>query len=449
MKIVKGLESAKPLFSREVMSAVTISPEMRQSIMERYGIEDIEQTVAGILYDVFSKGDDALREYTIKFNQGLEKLDTLQVSPEQIKAAYKEVDAKLLAALKLAAKRVENFHQQQAKGILKGVAGMKGRQMARALKSVGVYAPGGTAFYPSTVLMTAIPAKVAGVEEIILATPPSADGCVPAPTLVAADIAGVNKIFSIGGAEAVAALAYGTKSVPAVDKICGPGNIFVTMAKKMVFGTVDIDGLNGPSEVVIIADDTTNANYCVSELLAQAEHDPMARPMMITTSEKLAHEVSRVAGRAMENLPRKDIIKSSFEEAGVIAVVDSIDEAIELSNEFAPEHLCLLFEGAEAYLDKITNAGCVFTGKRATVALGDYVDGPSHALPTGGTARYSSPLNVNDFIKLIDVVKVDDAVLAELGSAAVTIARAEGLEAHAVAVEKRLKDIAEENKKNA
>jgi histidinol dehydrogenase len=286
--------------------------------------------------------------------------------------------------------------------------------------------------------MTAIPARVAGVNEVILVTPPSLNGTVPPATLVAADIAGVDRVFCVGGAQAIAALAFGTESIPKVDKICGPGNVFVVLAKKMVYGIVDIDGLQGPSEVLIVADETATPEYCAADLLAQAEHDPLASVILITTSQPFADEVNREVTQQLEGLSRRAIAAESLSK-GIIAVVASIDEAIELANLYAPEHLNLMIKGAASCVDRISNAGCVFVGENSTVVLGDYVAGPSHVLPTGGTARFSSPLNISDFIKFINVVAVDEADLKQLGQAASIIAKAEGFDAHARAVEKRLK----------
>jgi histidinol dehydrogenase len=256
--------------------------------------------------------------------------------------------------------------------------------------------------------------------------------------LVAADFARVDMVFCIGGAQAIAALAFGTETVPKVDKICGPGNIFIMLAKKLVYGAVDIDGLQGPSEVVIIADEMAKPEYLAAEILAQAEHDTLASSIMITTSQGIAEEVSREVKEQLVELKRKDIATESLANGGVIAVVDRVEQAIELSNMYAPEHLCLDIRNAKAYIDKITNAGCIFIGEEPTVVMGDYVAGPSHALPTGGTSRFGSPLNITDFIKYINVVSIDGDKLRELGPAAITIARAEGLEAHARAVEKRM-----------
>ncbi len=310
----------------------------------------------------------------------------------------------------MAAERIRQFHQEQKDYIFQGVEGRSGDSWSGLWPRVGVYAPGGTASYPSTVLMTAIPAKVAGVKEIILVTPPRTNGIIPPATLVAADIAGVDRVFGIGGAQAIAALAYGTESVPRVDKICGPGNIFVALAKKMVFGTVDIDGIMGPSEVLIIADESAKAEYCAADLLAQAEHDALAQVVLVTTSKKLAAEVEQELKAQLADLPRRQIAAESLESRGIIAIVANLDEAIELANLYAPEHLELMVKDADSYVEKITNAGCIFVGENSTVPMGDYVAGPNHSLPTGGTARFSSPLNIVDFIKFIDVVKINKPV---------------------------------------
>jgi len=344
----------------------------------------------------------------------------------------------LVSALKLAAGRIQSFHVAQLDNIRREVSLPGLNQIIRPLGRVGVYVPGGRASYPSTVLMTAIPARVAGVGEIILVTPPGSKGLVPPLTLVAADIAGVSRVFSVGGAQAIAALAFGTESIPKVDKICGPGNIFVVLAKKMLYGVVGIDGLQGPSEVLIIADETANPEYCATELLAQAEHDPLASAILVTTSRQLADEVSRAVKQQLENLPRQSITTESLGNNGLIVIVSSNDEATELANLYAPEHLCLMVDKASFYLERLSNAGCIITGKKSTVVLGDYVAGPSHVLPTQGTARFSSPLSVLDFLKLTSVIDTDKLDLETLGRAAQALAEAAGLEAHARAIEKRL-----------
>jgi histidinol dehydrogenase len=422
LKIIEGFEAAKVALSRQPEA------EFYQS--------DLEPKVKQIIDDVRKRGDAALLDYTEKFD-GV-KLSSLEVSQEELMSAYQQIDEDLVSALKLAAERIRTFHKKQRDSIWDSVAKSGVGELIRPLERVGAYAPGGTASYPSTVLMTTIPAKVAGVKEVILTTPPRADGTVPPPTLVAADIAGVGRIFSVGGAQAIAALAFGTKSIPRVDKICGPGNIFVVLAKKLVYGVVDIDGLPGPSEVVVVADETADAGYCAADLLAQAEHDPLASAILITTSRRLAGEVIQEVEQQLKNLERQDIAAESLQKRGVIAVVANVDEAIELANLYAPEHLCLMVREADTYVERIANAGCIVIGERATVVLGDYVFGPSHVLPTGATARFSSPLSVFDFVKFTSLINLDKAGLKKLGKAAATIARAEGLEAHARAVEERL-----------
>jgi histidinol dehydrogenase len=422
LKIIEGFEAAKAALSRRTSA-------------EFYG-SDLEPKVRQIVNEVRHRGDAALFDFTLKIDRV--KLSSLEVSKKQIKSAYQEVNEELVSALKLAAERIGSFHQKQKESIWGSVAKPGLGQLIRPLERVGAYAPGGTASYPSTVLMTAIPAKVAGVKEVILVTPPQSDGTIPPPTLVAADIAEVDRIFSVGGAQAIAALAFGTESIPKVDKICGPGNIFVVLAKKLVYGAVNIDGLPGPSEVLIIADETADAGYCAADLLAQAEHDPLASAILITTSKRLADAVNKEIEQQLKGLERQAIAAESLQNRGVIAVVADIDEAIELANLYAPEHLCLMVRGADALVERITNAGCIVIGESATVVLGDYVFGPSHVLPTGATARFSSPLNILDFVKFTSLVKVDKASLKKLGKAAAIIARAEGLEAHARVVEKRL-----------
>ena len=318
--------------------------------------------------------------------------------------------------------------------------------IVRPLERVGVYAPGGTASYPSTVLMTAIPAKVAGVKEVVLVTPPGKDGKISPAMLIAADIAGVNRIFSVGGAQAIAALAFGTESVPRVDKICGPGNIYVFLAKKLVYGVVGIDGLQGPSEVVVIADETANPDYCASDLLAQAEHGGLSSAILITDSKSLAEKVMQAVDEQLKTLSRQAIIRESLANNGMIVIVKNMTEAIELTNLYAPEHVLLLVRPNTTYEEQIVNAGCIVFGQQATVAMSDYVSGPSHTLPTEGTARFSSPLNVLDFLKITNVSSVGDTLINLAGGAASTIARAEGLDAHAQAIELRMKNVRKEIK---
>ena len=422
MRFVTGFETAQKLLDR------------------RAGASDVnavvEQSVRAVIEEVARDGDAALRHLTAKYDHV--ELKSFEVPREAIEVALSAVDPELLAALETAASRIRAYHQDQREAISAMEAGMNGRQMFRPLERVGVYAPGGKAFYPSTVLMTAIPAKTAGVVEVILATPPGPDGNIPSPTLAAAAISGVDRVFSVGGAQAIAALAYGTESVPKVDKICGPGNIYVMTAKRLVYGTVAIDGLQGPSEVLIIADKQANPAFVASDMLAQAEHDALAQSVLVTTSQQLARQVMAAFTDWASNPVRREIVEKSLEERGIIAVVESLDEAIELANLYAPEHLLVLASDAERILKQVNNAGCAFIGDKASVAYGDYVAGPSHALPTGGTARFASPLNVLDFLKIIDVVRVDENMVKNLSLAAAAIAKAEGLAAHENALRLRM-----------
>ncbi len=437
LEIIEGFPQAKAALSRKVTADFyRVSPALRKKLREMFGTEEPEAAVRQIISQVRSGGDKALVELTSRID-GV-KLSALEVERPELKSAYQQVEPELVAALKLAAERIRAFHERQRDSLGKGFSMPGVGQLVRPLERVGVYAPGGRASYPSTVLMTAIPAKVAGVKEVILATAPKAGGRLLPATLVAADMAGVSRVFRVGGAQAIAALALGTESIPKVDKICGPGNIFVVIAKKLVYGEVDIDGLQGPSEVFIIADGKADPEYCAADILAQAEHDPLAQAVLVATSRELASEVSREIERQLGNLPGDTIAAESLRDRGKIVVVANVEEAIALANLYAPEHLCLMVDGADGYVDLISNAGCIFVGGRSTVALGDYVAGPSHVLPTGGTARYGSPLNVADFIKFTSLINLEAADLRELGQAAVTIARAEGFEAHARAVEKRL-----------
>jgi histidinol dehydrogenase len=438
LKIIEGYNEAKTRLSRRVVVEFgEVSPRIKSKLKEVFGKPiSPEKAVAQILKDVRNKGNSAVFDYTSRIDGY--QLTSLEISSAQIKDAYNQVDKDLVTALKIAADRIRRFHQEQKDYLFHGVNGQEWGQLVCPLERVGAYAPGGTASYPSTVLMTAVPAKVAGVKEIFLTTPPRNNGAIPPATLVAADLAGVNRVFCMGGAQAIAALAYGTETIPGVDKICGPGNIFVALAKKMVYGTVAIDGFMGPSEVLIIADEAANAQYCAADLLAQAEHDTLAQAVLVTTSKSFAGEVTEQLDIQLADLPRRQIAAESLQNTGLIAIVENIDQAIDLANLYAPEHLELMMKNAESYLTRITNAGCIFVGEYSTVPMGDYIVGPNHSLPTGGTARFSSPLNIADFVKFIDVVKLDSSGLMKLGNTAITLAKAEGLEAHARAIKKRL-----------
>jgi histidinol dehydrogenase len=426
MRIIEGYNSIKAVLSRQA---------------SRQGLEsgEKEQAVRGIIADVRQKGDAALLDYTEEFD-GV-RLTSLEVSREEISRARKQIDKEFLAALELAAARITDFHTAQKNALIHDKTEGSLGWMMRPLRSVGVHVPGFTAPLPSSLLMTAIPARVAGVKEIYLVTPPGKQGRVSPVTLAAAEIAGVDRVFSVGGAQAIAALVFGTETIPAVDKICGPGNIYVFLAKKLLYGVVGIDGLFGPSEVIVIADDTAKPDYCAADLLAQAEHDTLATAILLTTSSELADSVNQEVKRQLEVLPRRDVAKESLESRGIIGVISTVEEAIELANFYAPEHLCLAVANPEAYVGQVVNAGCLFLGENSVEVLVDYVAGPSHVLPTEGTARFSSPLNIFDFVKIINVVNTGKTDIKKLGPAASVMARAEGLDAHAQAIDKRLQDI--------
>lgn len=438
MKKVRGFNKAKWLLRREnFWESFVTPPGLKTRIKQVFGEElSVQEVVNRILNDVRGKGDKALLEYTEKLD-GV-RLGFLEVDKQEITAAYELVDKEVIAALKLAANRIRDFHV--ACGRKAGLIAIDRylKQQNRPLQKVGLYVPGGNAAYPSSVLMMAIPARVAGVEEIVVVSPAGKGGRIPAPTLVAADIVRVDRIFKLGGAQAIAALAFGTESVPRVDKICGPGNIFVTLAKKMVYGVVDIDGLEGPSEIVIVADEKADPTLCAADLLAQAEHDTLAVVVLITTSAEVADRVEKEIETQLGKLKRYSTARAAIDR-GMIVLVDNLGQAVELVNVFAPEHLSIMTSNALALARRIYNAGCIFVGKNSPVVLGDYVAGPSHVLPTGGNARFSSPLGVADFLKVTNIVALDKLTMRKLGQAAMLIAEAEGLDAHARAVEIRLK----------
>ncbi|MBE0415959.1 MAG: histidinol dehydrogenase [Dehalococcoidia bacterium] len=440
MRIIRHIEEAKASLRRSPFELGEVPLEVKQKIRDVFALElTPEEAVGRVIAEVRNKGDAALLDYTKRI-EGVE-LTSLEATKEEIREAYENVDRELISALSVAAERVRSFHQAQLNHSIKGFMEGGLGQIVRPLGRVGIYVPGGTACYPSTVLMTAIPARVAGVEEIILTTPPGKGekGEIPPATLVAADIAKVDRVFKVGGAQAIAALAFGTQSVPRVDKVCGPGGLFVVLAKRMVFGAVDIDGLAGPTETVILADDSASPVLCAIDLLAQAEHDVLASAILITTSSKLAEAVNDELERQIKGLGRAKIARQSLDKRGRIIVVADMEQAIELIDLYAPEHLSLMLRDASSYMERIRNAGGIFIGESSPETLGDYVAGPSHVMPTGGSARFRSPLGVGDFLKLTSVVSLSDEDLKALGAVAATIARAEGLTAHARAVEARLK----------
>ena len=391
----------------------------------------VEGIVAEIIENVRQNGDKALFEYCEKFDKA--KLSALQVSKEEIQAAVDAVEPKFLEILKAAAANITKFHSAQVRNsfILNDENGIVVGQKVIPVDRAGLYVPGGTAAYPSTVLMDAIPAKIAGVKEVVMVTPPGADGKVADVILAAASVAGVDKIFKLGGAQAIAALAYGTESVPKVDKIVGPGNAFVAEAKKQVYGTVSIDMIAGPSEILVVADGKSNPRHVAADLLSQAEHDKMASAVLVTDSAELAKAVQAELEVQIPLLERAEIARVSIDNCGKIIVADTLDAAIEIANEIAPEHLELCVDNPFDYLDSIRHAGSIFMGRNCPEALGDYFAGPNHTLPTSGTAKFSSPLSVDDFVKKTQYTYYTRDALAKVAKDVAFFATKEGLTAHA------------------
>ena len=392
---------------------------------------DVSDIVAGIVADVRARGDAALLEYTERFDHAV--LRSLQVSKEEFDEAMALVDPRMQAVLKKAAASIRAFHNEQRRSgfILNDRKGVVMGQKVLPLERVGIYVPGGTATYPSTVLMDSIPAKIAGVKELMITTPPGRDGKVNPVILAAARIAGVDRVFKVGGAQAVAALAYGTESIPKADKIVGPGNAFVTEAKRQIFGVAAIDMIAGPSEILIVADAKTDPAYAAADLLSQAEHDKNASAVLITDSEALARQVQAELEKQLALLPREGIARASIEARGKIIITRDIESAIATANRLAPEHLELSLDQPFDYLDAVQNAGSVFLGRSCPEALGDYMAGPNHTLPTAGTARFSSPLSVDDFVKKIQYTYFSAEAFRDVAPDVVFFARQEGLEAHA------------------
>lgn len=397
---------------------------------------EIERRVYDIIENVRANGDAALREYSEKFD-GV-KLDDFKVDQSIIDAAWDNLPEDLKHALLVAKKNITEFHSREIEQgfVDMDTPGITRGQKVTPLARVGLYVPGGTAAYPSTIMMTALPAKIAGVKEIIMVTPPQKDGINPA-VLGAAKLAGVDAVYQVGGAQGVAALAYGTEQIPKVDKIVGPGNIYVATAKRQVFGQVDIDMIAGPSEIGVIADDSANPVHLAADLLSQAEHDPRARAIMVTNSEKLAQLVSDEVERQLSQLPRESIARPAIENNSYIAVMDSVEDMFTVMNEVAPEHLEIQLPDPMEYMSMVENAGSVFLGRYASEPLGDYVGGTNHVLPTSGTAKFSSPLGVYDFVKRISFTQFSRERLQEVAKDITTLARTEGLEAHARAIEVR------------
>lgn len=434
------------------MRTVRLTKESTKDILENllkrspnnYG--KFEAAVADILANVKEKGDEALFSYTKEFDKVEVTPETIRVTEEEIEEAYKAVDASLLEVIRKALVNIRSYHEKQRQNswFTSTENGTMLGQKVTPLNRVGVYVPGGKAVYPSSVLMNIVPAKVAGVPHIVMTTPPGKDGKVNPSTLVAAKEAGADEIYKVGGAQAIGALAYGTASIPKVDKIVGPGNIFVALAKKAVYGHVSIDSIAGPSEILVLADETANAHYVAADLLSQAEHDEMASAILITTSTELAQNVEKEIEGYLKVLSRKEIIEKSLENFGYILIAEDMDEAIEAANEIASEHMEIVTKNAFEVMMKVRNAGAIFIGKYSSEPLGDYFAGPNHVLPTNGTAKFFSALSVDDFIKKSSIVYYSKSALQEIHKDIIQFASSEQLTAHANSIAVRFE---EENKK--
>ncbi len=417
--------------------------DIKKMLIERAptSYTEYEKDVLAIIENVQNNKDQAILEYSMKFDKVELTKDTIKITAEEMEYAYSQVDKELIEILKRAKDRIEKFHikQKQNSWIDTSEEGVILGQKVSPIESAGVYVPGGKAVYPSSVLMNVMPAVVAGVERIVMVTPPASalSGRVNPMTLVAADLCGVKEIYKVGGAQAIAALAFGTDVIPKVDKIVGPGNIFVALAKKAVYGHVSIDSIAGPSEILVIADEYANPKYVAADLLSQAEHDELASSVLVTTSETLAAEVEKELTRQMGYLSRKEIMEQSLNKYGAIIIVDKLDDAIAISNDIAPEHLELCVKDAFMVMPKIKNAGAIFLGDYSPEPLGDYMAGPNHVLPTNGTAKFFSPLSVDDFVKKSSIISFDQTALAGLQKDIVKLADAEYLTAHANAIKVR------------
>lgn len=419
--------------------------ELLNSLRQRSGETDkkVTASVTEILDNVKSRGDEAVREYTMKFDGRCP--EQMEVTRAQMEEAVAEADPRFVEALRNAMENIREFHsrQKQQSFIDARSNGVMMGQRIRGLKRVGLYVPGGTAAYPSSVLMNAVPAKIAGVEEVIMVTPPLKDGTANPDILVAAALAGVDRIFLMGGAQAVGALAYGTETIPKVDKIVGPGNIFVATAKRILYGVVDIDMIAGPSEILVMADSTANPKFLAADLMSQAEHDVLASSILLTTDRAIAEQTLEELARQMKKLSRKEIIEKSLRDYGAMIVCRSVDEMVELANELAPEHLEVMMDNPMAYLGRLDNAGSVFLGQYAPEPLGDYYAGPNHVLPTSGTARFFSPLGVDSFIKKSSYIYYTEEALRAAHDDIVCIAEREQLTAHANSIKVRFESEAE------
>lgn len=431
-----------------MMRIVNLTKETKKNVLEDLlkrspnHYTQYEETVNDIIEHVKTDRDRAVFDYTLQFDRFQLTPENIRVTREEIEEAYTELDSELIGVIERSVENIRSFHARQLRNSWFDsredgtILGMKITPIGRA----GVYVPGGKAAYPSSVLMNVIPAKVAGVKEIIMATPPGADGRVNAGTLVAADIAGVDAIYKVGGAQAIAALAFGTESIPKVDKITGPGNIFVALAKKAVYGYVSIDSIAGPSEILVLADETANPRYVAADLLSQAEHDELASAILITTSRELAEQVSAQVEVFVEVLERTAVMRASLDNYGYILIAESMEDAVEAANDIASEHMEILTKNPFDIMTRIRNAGAIFLGEYASEPLGDYFAGPNHILPTNGTAKFFSPLNVDDFIKKTSIISYSREALEKVHSDIELFAEKEGLTAHANSIKVRFED---------
>jgi histidinol dehydrogenase len=457
VRIVRGADEAlRTVLRRSPSDEPELPPAVRETVRRVFGAElDASAVVDRILRDVRSEGDAAVHRYNREID-GVHTDLPLEVSRDEIEAATKQVDASLIAALHVAADRIRAYHELQLRNAARTFEKDGLGQIVRPIDKAGLYTPGNKVIYPSTLLMTAVPARVAGVSELTIVTPANEDGSVHPLKLAAAKIAGVDRVFRAGGVQGIAALAYGTESVGKVDKICGPGGIFVTIAKKCLYGEVGIDGIFGPSETLVVADGDCDPYFVAADMLAGAEHDELATSILLTDNEELAQRVGNIVDTALIDaaLPvankmgdssdakgtwaRASVARTSLEARGGAVVVASIKEAVRLASDFAAEHVCLHMHDADVYIDQVQNAGCVFAGENSVESFGDYTAGPSHVMPTGGSARFSNSLGVHDFLKVTSLVRVGKKALRKAGPAGIAIGYAEGLQAHARAIETRL-----------
>ncbi len=438
LRVYNVEQAQRTILRRRPLDAVELPESVRRSMVRLFGAEvSAAEAVTRIVADVRERGDEAVRHWTQRID-GV-TLESVAVPSTAIDAAYDKLEPALRQALESAAERIEDFHRRQPlHSWLDAQPGGSLGQLVRPIPHIGLYVPGGSAAYPSSLLMSAIPARVAGVDSVVVATPPSRDTGLPTPgILAAAKIAGVNRVYRIGGAQAIAALAYGTATVAPVDKICGPGNLFVTLAKRQLMGLVGIDGLPGPTETVVVADASARPDLVAADLLAQAEHDLLATALLLTPSPELAQRVVAEVEAQLPRLTRCEIAAESLRGQGGAVVTATLEEALELANAYAPEHLCLSVQAPWTWVGHVRNAGGVFIGEGSCETLGDYIAGPSHIMPTGGTARFASPLNVADFIKITSIVALGPAEAARLAPAAARLARFEGLDGHAAAADAR------------